>query len=43
MDADSFIIHVKTDDVYEDMLLKKYLIRQVMKTIDHCLQEKIKK
>ena len=45
MDTDSFIIHIKTEDIYEDMLmtLKKDLISQIMKSIDHCLQEKIKK
>ena len=45
MDTDSFIIHIKTEDIYEDMLmtLKKDLICQIMKSIDHCLQEKIKK
>ena len=43
MEIDSFIIHIKTEGVYKDMMLKKDLIHQIMKSIDHCLQEKIKK
>ena len=43
MEIDSFIIHIKTERVYKDMMLKKDLIHQIMKSIDHCLQEKIKK
>ena len=37
MDTDSFIMHIKTED------LKKDLIHQIMKSIDHCLLERIKK
>ena len=45
MDTDSFIISIKTEDVYEilQMMLKKYLIHQIMKSIDHYLQKRIKK
>ena len=50
MDTDSCIIYVKTEDVYEDIaddveerLIKNDLIHQIIKLIDHCLQEKIKK
>ena len=45
MDTDSFIIHMKTEDIYEDIavMLKKDLIHQIMKSTDHCLQERIKK
>ena len=45
MDTDSFIIHIKTEDVCKDlqMMLKKDLIHQIMKSTDHCLQERIKK
>ena len=44
-DTDSFIIHIKTEDFYEDlqMMLKKDLIHQIMKSTNHCLQERIKK
>ena len=37
MDTDNFIMHIKTED------LKKDLIHQIMKSIDHCLLERIKK
>ena len=45
MDTDSFIIHTKTEDVYENIAddAEKGLIYQIMKLIDHCLREKIKK
>ena len=50
VDTDTFIIYIKTEDVYEvlQMMLKKNLIlksiyHQIMKSIDHFLQEKIKK
>ena len=45
MDRDSFIIHIKTEDAYEDVAddVEKDLIYQIMKLIDHCLQVKTKK
>ena len=44
MDTDSFIIHIKTEDVYKDIAndVKKDLIHQIMKLIDH-YQKKTKK
>ena len=44
MDTDSFIFHVKTEDFYEDIAndVEKDLIHQIIKSIDHCLQERIK-
>ena len=37
MDTDRFIIYIKTKDVYEDIPndIEKYLIHQIMKSIDH--------
>ena len=45
MVTDSFIINIKTEDFYEDIEddVKKDLIHQIMKPIDHYLQERIKK
>ena len=45
MDTESFIINIKTEDFYEDIAdgVKKRLIHQIMKPIDHYLQETIKK
>ena len=45
MNTDSFIINIKTGDVYEYIAndVEKDLIHQVMKLIDHCIQEKTKK
>ena len=45
MDTDSFIINIKTEDFYEDIAndVEKNLIHQIMKSIDHYQQEKIKK
>ena len=45
MDTDSFISHIKTEGVYEDIAddVKKDLIHQIVKSIAHCLQERIKK
>ena len=46
MDTDSFIMHIKTEDFYKDIandVLKKDLIHQFMKSIDHYLLERIKK
>ena len=41
MDTGSFIIHVKTNDIYKDIAedIKKRL--QILKKIDRCLNEKI--
>ena len=43
-DTDSFIINIKTEDVYEHIVndVEKDLIHQIMKLIDHSLQEKTK-
>ena len=46
MDPDSFIISIKTNDISMKillMMLKKDLIHQILKLIDHYLQERIKK
>ena len=46
MDTDSFIIHAKSDMIYIKILQKMCvidLIHQVMKQIDCCLWEKIKR
>ena len=45
MDKGSLIIYIKTEDFYEDipMMLKKDFVHQIMKSIDHYLQERIKK
>ena len=42
MDTDSFIIHTKTKDVYENIEndVEKDLIHQIMKLEDHCLKKK---
>ena len=42
MDTDSFIINIKTEDFYENIAdkVKKDLIHQIMKSIDHYLPEK---
>ena len=44
MDTDSFIIYIKTEDFMEtlQMILKKDLIHQIMKSVDYC-QQKMKK
>ena len=44
IDTGSFIINIKTEDFMEilQMLLKKDLIHQIMKTIGHSLNERIK-
>ena len=45
MDTDSFIRHIKTEDFYKDVayhVKKKDLIHQIMKSIDHYPQERIK-
>ena len=43
MDADNFIIDIKLKMLIKilQMMLKKDLIHQIMKSIDHCWQEKI--
>ena len=46
MDTDSFIMHIKRKDFFIKILmlmLKKNLIHQIMKSIDHYPQESIKK
>ena len=45
MDTDSFIMHIKTNISIKilQMMLKKDLIYQIMKSIDHYLLERIKK
>ena len=45
IDTDSFIIYIKSEDVYEDIAdnVEKNLIHQIIKLIDHCLKEKMKK
>ena len=37
MDTDGFIIHIKIENFYKDIadVLKKNLIHQIMKSIDH--------
>ena len=45
MDTDSFIVCIKTGDFYKilQIKLKKDLTHQIMKLIDHCQKERIKK
>ena len=45
IDTDSFIVHAKTENFKKilQMMLKKVLIHQIIKLIDHCLEEKNKK
>ena len=46
VDTNSFIIYIKIEDFYEDNaddVEKRFLIHQIMKLIDHCPQERIKK
>ena len=45
MDIDSFIMHIKEEDFYKDIAndIEKYLIHQIMKSIDHYQEERIKK
>ena len=45
MDTDNFTSHIKTKNVYEDIVndVEKDLIHQTMKSVDHCLLEKTKK
>ena len=45
MDTDGFIMHIKTKDFYKilQMMWKKDLIHEFMTSIDHYLQERIKK
>ena len=37
MDTDSFIIHIKTEDFYKDIVddVKNSMIHRIMKLIDH--------
>ena len=41
MDTDNFILFIKTEDFYEDIVddVEKDLIRQIIKFIDICLQK----
>ena len=45
MDTDSFMVYIKTDDIYKDIVevLKLDLIHQIMNQIDRYQKEKIKK
>ena len=44
IDTNSFIIYIKTEDSYKDlMMLKKDLIHQIINSTGHFLQEIIKK
>ena len=45
VDTDSFIAHVKTDDIYKDTAedVETRLALQVLNQTDHCLKEKKKK
>ena len=45
MDTDGFIMHIKTKDFYKilQMMWKKDLIHEIMTSLDHYLQERIKK
>ena len=45
MDTDSFIIHIKTEDIYKDIAndVKKDLIDQTVKLIDYYQKVKTKK
>ena len=45
MDTDSFLIHIKTENVYEDIAgdVEKPLVLQIIESTDHYLQERIKK
>ena len=45
MDTDSCIIHIKTEDVYENIAndVEKHLIHQITKSVEHSLQVKTKK
>ena len=43
MDTDSFIIHIKAEDFYNDISDDIEKIHQIMRSTDHYLQERIKK
>ena len=45
MDTDSFIVYIKTVDIYKEIAetLKLDLILQIRNQIDHCLKENMKK
>ena len=45
MDTESFILHVKTDEIYRYMqqMLKQDLTHQIFNQTEHYLKEKIKK
>ena len=39
MDTESFVIHIKTEDIAVQMMLKKDMIHQIMNLIDHYQKE----
>ena len=45
MDKDSLIVYIETENISEGFAdnAEKDLIHQIMKSIEHCLQERIKK
>ena len=43
MDADSFIVYIKTDNIYKNITEDVDTRFDIMNQIDHCLKEKIKK
>ena len=45
MGTDSFIVYIKTDYIYEDIVevVETSLVLQIMNQTDHCEKEKIKK
>ena len=46
MDTDIFLMYIKREDFYKDIaddIEKIYLKHQIMKSVDHCLPERIKK
>ena len=45
MDTDTFIVYIKTDDIYKDIaedVKTKFKIMNAIPLIDHCLKEKNK-
>ena len=43
MDTDSFIVYIKTDNIYKNITEDVDTRFDIMNQIDHCLREKIKK
>ena len=39
MDTESFVIHIKTEDIAVQMMLKKDMIHRIMNLIDHYQKE----